>query len=101
VSHRAHLVNGVKHGARCCCPACDPKGLVAAAYREKYQAERRAAAAVEPDPTVVRPVVVARRPLPSRGADRRMKRFHELREVGWSRDAAFEQVEKEHREGLL
>jgi hypothetical protein len=105
VSHRPHMVGGVKHKPRCACPACDPDGLLVKRARDEHLAAERARRAGQAPPvprTLARPFPQVVRPrLPSRGPDRRMKRFHELRQAGASIADAHAQIEREEREGLL
>lgn len=48
MSHRTKIVNGVKHGRRCCCPACDPDDTILAKIRSDNREAARAARAAKP-----------------------------------------------------
>lgn len=48
MSHRTKIVNGVKHGRRCCCPACDPNDTILAKIRSDNREAARAARAAKP-----------------------------------------------------
>jgi hypothetical protein len=93
MSHRGRLVNGVKHGARCACPVCDPE--------QKLVKAARAAAAQPQAPALAAPIAAARwsaarRPPPATH-DPRTPRLRELLRQGVPLLRAFEIIDAEGR----
>jgi hypothetical protein len=91
VSHRPKVIGGVTHGRRCCCPQCDPSGVLAASI----VAEARARPAPPIVPTVAQVLRCAsprpRRPPPSQETNR----FRELLREGLTAAAAIARIETE------
>ncbi len=92
MSHRTHHVRGVKHPARCCCPVCDPRGLLS-----EDMARLRTEA---PPASVAAPVAAKRwfartmhapRPAPSEET----KRFRALLAAGLTAAEAIAKIETE------
>jgi uncharacterized protein (DUF2236 family) len=97
VSHRAKVINGVAHGRRCCCPACDPDDLLTA----QVLAEARARPAPTIVPTVAQVLRAVRilpapvRNLLSVSESDDTKRFRELLREGLTAAEALTRIEIE------
>jgi hypothetical protein len=95
VSHRPKVIGGVTHGRRCCCPACDPSGVLAASI----VAEARARPAPPIVPTVAQVLRATSKPGHHGGRIYQMspvtQRFRELLREGLTAAAAIARIETE------
>jgi hypothetical protein len=82
VSHRARVVNGVKHARGCACPTCDPDNLLLARRRAENKTARALPPAISPHVAAARYIARAHARRPSDPPSPDSKRFMELLREG-------------------